>query len=123
MKKVKFVEKLVIREVLAANVVEYHQVSRPFTVSEDGTMLCDVKVDKIVVPVSRFCSNGEPDRYIAWSREVEEYLNIPFRALQRRIESLENKLQINETNLGLAKIRLAEYRAMGFWKRVLHGFK
>ena len=89
MKRVKFVESLNVKEVAVGSCVD---MMRYATLEEcapiDGTdrILAPVKTNTRVVPIHQFCESGKPDIFIAYSKEVEELLGMPFNVLHNDLK-------------------------------------
>lgn len=101
MRQVKFIKSLNI-EILPLtkyNEVEYHTYNPSHVMSEyDPYFLHTKDVTTQVVPVNQFTKeNSEGERvetYIAYSEEVEELLNMPFKSISHQIEMISRTLDI-----------------------------
>ena len=75
------------------------------------TPLSECCVQEVVVPITQFCKPGKPDVYIAYSKEVEELLGMPFSMILREKASA---LQARE----LAVRKVSKLEAMTAWEHI-----
>lgn len=60
----------------------YHKGGAAILDPVEGPMICpEVKIEKHLVPITRFCHTGKPDLYVAYTKYLEEVLGIPIRTI------------------------------------------
>lgn len=126
MREVTFVSGLKIESVLAtgANEISYHVMSERPLFATDGSALAleNMTVTSQVVPVHALRGLNWRDQsttYIAYSKEVQKLLCLPFDAMAKQIEALESTAsQLRQ----LHDKRLREIADSTLWQRLKYLF-
>lgn len=127
MREVNFIRGLVIEKVLCAprQDIEVHDMRGSLTpTTTDEALLTDEAVTTTVVPVHRLSrSTREPvtgdvvrcDTFIAYSKEVQELIEIP-------IDAIAEALKLCENNLQHSRQQVDSFRRGSFWSRLRYAF-
>ena len=117
MRKVQFISGLKIesRPMLNPDEVRYHLMDNIPPVPVGGEFLATTaEVNTMVAPIHwlRKIENGEQvDTYIAYSKEVQDLLELPFDVLKDENDNLINQLYD-------ARNRISDVCDAGFWRRL-----
>ena len=123
MRRVKFIKELIIEEVLAGPYVEYYERSFDFSrcalIGDDEVIGPLDVATRHIVPVTQFCSTGKPDLFIAYSKQVEELLGIPFRVILDEKEIALKSLREERQKSSRLSFDITLLTSLGWWDRFL----
>ena len=127
MKYVKFVSGLITERVPKFGPEEREYVLFPNFLDDGSTlgMSAPINVTSHTIPIVELCGIGDPDTYVAYSKEVEIALGIPIRSLVQQRDDFKRtaaRYMIDrdyERDGRLnAVLRLEEVLTGGFWGRL-----
>lgn len=85
----------------------------------EGPMVCpEVKVNKHLVPITRFCHTGKPDLYVAYTEYLEEVLGIPIRTIIKEKDEWLGACQSARKEAERWKARYSAINCMTLWQRL-----
>jgi len=127
MRYVKFIKRLVIDQIpmLSRDEIRYQSMENMVPIGPDNVLLPDSVVETQIVPIHRLCKahrdrktgeNYVDTTYIAYSKEVQELLEMPFDVIKSELE--ESRRQLN-----LVRRRLGDMLNANVWTRIKYLFK
>ena len=118
MKIVKYVHSLNVEErpYLGVDELQSHRVDMPTLAPvPDGALALAEEVEVRVVPIHHLQWNnarqGRGDAYIAYSKEVQDLLEMPFDAMSKQIDTL---IDHNDR----LRVRVHHFQNMTLWQRI-----
>lgn len=137
MKKVKFIRSLNIEDVPCADrhYFEYHQLasvnfveiegSESILLSKEPSDCHSVSIQKInkATTASDLLNPEIEETYIAYSKEVQEFLEMPFDLLQEQLYTAQKRCNKYQSEVYYLRETLEEYKEASFKKRLKFLFK
>lgn len=129
MKRVKVITGLKIEEHMFYDDTEYITFVRndllPVYAGGEKPALIEHKAEEYIVPILHFHFSNKPDLYIAYFKEVEEFLQTPYSMLKTENDSIKARANMYAADyfrvsdwLGAAQKERDAYKNATIWQRI-----